>query len=99
MRWQDGAPVQFHMIGHNVVLGGSHYDEYVLNYLSVNVLDEVDDQLLLPPSGLPCHDNDNPYGPTYRCVLVVAVDCDHKLSATAVSLHFVTVAHCLPQSP
>lgn len=51
---KDGTPVQFHAVGHNVVIGGSHPDIYNMNYKQVIVLDEVDDSMFIPPFGMTC---------------------------------------------
>jgi hypothetical protein len=61
----DGVhtPIQFKFTGHNVVLGGSHFDEYVLDYHSV-VEGPVDEELFQPPMGMTCEPSDQPFGPT-----------------------------------
>lgn len=61
-----GVPVQFQIAGHNVVLGGSHDDLYIVNYLSVKIRQTISDQLLAQPGGMPCHPSSNPFGPTFR---------------------------------
>jgi C1A family cysteine protease len=61
---KNGKPVQFHMYGHNVAVGGSHVDEYILDYLDYQEVDKVADFLFKPPSGMPCHEGSNPFGPT-----------------------------------
>ena len=49
---QDGTPVTFSMRGHNVLVGDSHVDEYWMDYLSVISLENVDDFLFSPPTGM-----------------------------------------------
>jgi hypothetical protein len=62
---EDGSPVAFRArYGHNVVLGGSHYDKYQLDYVQVAELPSVDDMVFRPPSGMQCYDHDLPTGPT-----------------------------------
>lgn len=61
----DGTPVQFATkYGHNVVLGGSHYDEYILSYVTFDAVSKVDHTAFAPPSGMPCYSNNIPTGPT-----------------------------------
>jgi len=57
-------PVRFWMKGHNVWMGGSHFDEYIISYNSVDTLQKVDPAIFSPPAGMSCIDSDNPYGPT-----------------------------------
>lgn len=62
---QTGAPVTFHMQGHNVVIGGSHVDEYFMDYIDIKALDTpLHDSLFVPPNGMACHDTEDPFGPT-----------------------------------
>jgi len=61
----DGShmPIRFAFTGHNVVLGGSHFDEYIMDYHSVTA-GAVDPMLFDPPAGMECHPSDQPFGPT-----------------------------------
>ena len=56
-------PTRFAFTGHNVVLGGSHFDEYIMDYHSVTA-GAVDPMLFDPPAGMECHPSDQPFGPT-----------------------------------
>ena len=56
-------PIRFAFTGHNVVLGGSHFDEYIMDYHSVTA-GAVDPMLFDPPAGMECHPSDQPFGPT-----------------------------------
>ena len=56
-------PVRFMFTGHNVVLGGSHFDEYVMDYHSV-VEATPPASLFQAPQGMTCHPADSPLGPT-----------------------------------
>jgi hypothetical protein len=52
-------PVQLHFVGHNVFFGGSHIDEYVLDYSDFKDLSGeggVKPALFAPPAGMPCTD-------------------------------------------
>ena len=52
-----GRPIRLHMKnGHNVVLGGSHYDEYIVEYVDVSASTYQDPALFLPPSTMECID-------------------------------------------
>lgn len=63
---RSAVPVRFHtVVGHNVVFGGSHVDEYVVDYLSYTDSAEwPEDEFFLPPQGMPCTSMNNPFGPT-----------------------------------
>jgi len=62
----DGTPVQFRSdVGHNAVLGGSHTDLYLVDYLWVNSVAMFDDDDFVPPAGMPCQPSSSPFGPTY----------------------------------
>lgn len=66
---EDGAPVSFAARnGHNVVLGGSHYDHYQLDYVTMKELDAVDERVFNTPYGLECSDSITPSGPTRLAV-------------------------------
>lgn len=58
------APVTFKAMGHNVVLGGSHNDEYWMDYISITPLASVDPSIFSPPLGMTCLNSQSPYGPT-----------------------------------
>lgn len=64
----DGThtPIRFQFTGHNVVLGGSHFDEYVMDYHSVTAAGPqgLDPTLFQAPAGMECFDVDQPFGPT-----------------------------------
>ena len=54
---RNGSPVRLHMkMGHNVVLGGSHYDEYIVEYVDVSAQTYQDPSLFAPPSTMECID-------------------------------------------
>eukprot|EP01052_Picozoa_sp_SAG31_P032778 SAG31_NODE_3629_length_4049_cov_3.487089_1_plen_554_part_00 len=55
-------PLQFKFTGHNIVLGGSHFDEYVFDYHAVTA-GPVDSELFMPPMGMTCRPADSPLGP------------------------------------
>ena len=61
-----GAPVTFRSgAGHNVVAGGSHVDEYWLDYISIlPTTTSFSSSLFAPPSGMTCQNTDTPFGPT-----------------------------------
>ncbi len=62
----DGTPVQFRSdVGHNAVLGGSHTDLYIVDYLWVMTVSAFDDGDFQPPAGMPCQPSSSPFGPTY----------------------------------
>jgi hypothetical protein len=64
VRGDNGQPVSFRAVnGHNVVLGGSHYDTYYLDYISVNKIARLDDYHLQPPTGMPCISGSSTFGP------------------------------------
>lgn len=69
-RWyQDaatGLPLRFHtIVGHNVVFGGSHVDEYVVDYLYFAPAPMWPaEEFFSPPYGMPCSQSSNPFGPT-----------------------------------
>lgn len=69
-RWyqnaKTGAPVRFHtIVGHNVVFGGSHVDEYIVDYISFQASQAWPEaEFFLPPAGMPCTQSNNPFGPT-----------------------------------
>lgn len=61
----DGTPVTFRaQFGHNVVVGGSHVDEYWMDYVSITPLSSVDDAEFKPPAGMPCLAGNATFGPT-----------------------------------
>lgn len=61
----NGNPVQLAFVGHNVVLGGSHYDQYIVNYLSVHEHPEgIEKSWFEAPFGMVCEPSDQPFGPT-----------------------------------
>ena len=51
-----GKPLRHHMIGHNINLGGSHFDEYILDYLSYEekTSAELMDDLFMAPPHMKC---------------------------------------------
>lgn len=54
----DNRPVRFHYVGHNVMLGGSHLDEYYIDYHFVKS-GPVDDELFRTlPKNMDCHKMD-----------------------------------------
>ena len=57
------SPVQFRFTGHNVILGGSHFDEYVMDYHSI-VVGAPPSGRFEPPMGMSCRAEGNPFGPT-----------------------------------
>lgn len=64
----SGAPLRFHFTGFNVVLG-SHYDEYIFDYLKVvPTLEGVAPECFAPPQDMTCAqletDDDDSGGPT-----------------------------------
>jgi hypothetical protein len=62
---RETVPVRFRLDGHNVVLGGSHSDDYRLDYLSFRAVPQ-DASHFKKPVGMPCHPMDAPFGPTER---------------------------------
>ena len=53
-----GKPIRHHMVGHNVNLGGSHYDEYILDYVSYTptTASQILDSNFAPPPHMKCID-------------------------------------------
>jgi len=67
---ESGHPMRFHFTGFNVVLG-SHYDEYIFDYLKVvPTLEDVAPACFAPPAQMTCKiletDDDDGGGPTAR---------------------------------
>ena len=66
----NGVPVRFSFVGHNVILGSSHYDNYTIDYYDYRDLNElggVDPFWLYPPKGMPCvniSESDGPIKPS-----------------------------------
>ena len=48
------VPVQFTFLGHNTVFGGSHFDEYVIEYTHFKRVESVSEYFFRPPRGLTC---------------------------------------------
>lgn len=53
---KTGQPVRFHMIGHNVFNGGSHLEEYYVDYHDVTAVEYLSPSLFAPPAAMPCVD-------------------------------------------
>ena len=74
----DGThtPIRFEFTGHNVVLGGSHFDQYVLDYNSVTPAgpEGLDPNLFQPPAGMECFDSSQPFGPTRQAATQGALE-------------------------
>jgi C1A family cysteine protease len=51
---KTGIPVRFHMMGHSVFNGGSHMEEYFVDYHSVVAVDHIPSNMFAPPSGMTC---------------------------------------------
>jgi C1A family cysteine protease len=64
----NNVPVRFSFIGHNIILGSSHYDNYTIDYYDYYDLTSeggVDPFWLKPPQGMPCINiTDDSSGPT-----------------------------------
>ncbi len=63
---ENGMPVALYTVGHNVLLGGSHTDEYWMDYNYVRAVDSVDADAFQPPFGMICEDSITPWGPTIK---------------------------------
>ena len=55
----------FRYTGHNIVLGGSHYDQYHLDYIGIwEHTNGVHDSWFTHPHGMRCTPSTQPFGPT-----------------------------------
>lgn len=63
---RTGAPIRFHVVlGHSVVFGGSHVDEYILDYMFFRESPLwPEEEFFAPPKHMPCEETENPFGPT-----------------------------------
>jgi len=50
----NDVPVQLKLLGHNVILIDSHYDEYVIDYFYIRPVKHMDSEILSPPNGMSC---------------------------------------------
>ena len=74
-------------MGHNVVLGGSHYDEYIVEYVDVSASTYQDPALFAPPTTMECIDfgqsgsSDREYGGNDEGQRKAQLDSPHLLTS------------------